>query len=444
MTTTNSTNVTLPTTGTLVNTAVTTLSSLASIGTITSGTWNATAISPTYGGTGVNNGSSTITLGGSLTLSGAFTTALTVTGNTAVTLPTSGTLFSTANATLNALSTYNTNGLLTQTSAGNFTGRTVTGTSNRISITNGDGVSGNPTIDIDAAYVGQNTITTLGTVTTGTWSATAIGVTKGGTGLTSCAQGDLFYGSASNTIAALSKDTNATRYLANTGTSNNPAWAQVALTTGVTGTLPVANGGTGAASQTAYAVLCGGTTSTGAYQSVAGLGSSGQVLTSNGASALPTFQPATGFVKQRVSTLTGSSATGTTVMPFDDTIPQNTEGDEYMTLAITPTSSSNILVIDVFAVASYSIGVGNAISMALFQDSTAGALAAVAISSNSSGSVNLPTLRYIMTAGTTSSTTFKTRIGGGLAGTITFNGNAGTRIFGGVCASSMMITEYAT
>ena len=62
------------------------------------------------------------------------------------------------------------------------------------------------------------------------------------------------------------------------------------LTTGVTGTLPVANGGTGAASQTAYAVLCGGTTSTGAYQSVASVGTSGQVLTSNGASALPTFQ----------------------------------------------------------------------------------------------------------------------------------------------------------
>ena len=64
----------------------------------------------------------------------------------------------------------------------------------------------------------------------------------------------------------------------------------LSLTTGVTGTLPVANGGTGATTQTAYAVLCGGTTGTGAYQSVASVGTSGQVLTSNGASALPTFQ----------------------------------------------------------------------------------------------------------------------------------------------------------
>jgi hypothetical protein len=57
--------------------------------------------------------------------------------------------------------------------------------------------------------------------------------------------------------------------------------------------LAVTEGGTGASSQTAYAVLAGGTTSTGAYQSVASVGSSGQVLTSNGAGALPTFQTST-------------------------------------------------------------------------------------------------------------------------------------------------------
>jgi hypothetical protein len=70
----------------------------------------------------------------------------------------------------------------------------------------------------------------------------------------------------------------------------------IALASGVTGTLPVANGGTGATSQTAYAVLAGGTTSTGAYQSIASVGTSGQVLTSNGAGALPTFQTVSGGV----------------------------------------------------------------------------------------------------------------------------------------------------
>ena len=54
--------------------------------------------------------------------------------------------------------------------------------------------------------------------------------------------------------------------------------------------LAVSEGGTADTSLTAYAVICGGTTSTGALQSIAALGSSGDILTSNGASALPTFQ----------------------------------------------------------------------------------------------------------------------------------------------------------
>lgn len=54
--------------------------------------------------------------------------------------------------------------------------------------------------------------------------------------------------------------------------------------------IAVADGGTGRSSHTAYAVLCGGTTTTAAQQSIASVGSSGQVLTSNGAGALPTFQ----------------------------------------------------------------------------------------------------------------------------------------------------------
>lgn len=63
-------------------------------------------------------------------------------------------------------------------------------------------------------------------------------------------QGDIIYGSAANTITSLAKNTTATRYLSNTGTNNNPAWAQIALATGVTGTLSIANGGTNAASMT--------------------------------------------------------------------------------------------------------------------------------------------------------------------------------------------------
>jgi hypothetical protein len=72
--------------------------SLTTLGTITTGTWNGTIIGATYGGTGINNGSNTITLGGNISTAGAFTTAgayaltLTQTGATNVTLPTTGTL----------------------------------------------------------------------------------------------------------------------------------------------------------------------------------------------------------------------------------------------------------------------------------------------------------------------------------------------------------------
>jgi hypothetical protein len=54
--------------------------------------------------------------------------------------------------------------------------------------------------------------------------------------------------------------------------------------------LAVSEGGSGRSTATAYGVVCGGTTSTAAHQSVASVGTSGQVLTSNGAGALPTWQ----------------------------------------------------------------------------------------------------------------------------------------------------------
>jgi hypothetical protein len=65
---------------------------ITTLGTITTGTWQGTVVNPTYGGTGVNNGSSTLTMAGSVTHAGAFTQTFTATANTSLTLPTSGTL----------------------------------------------------------------------------------------------------------------------------------------------------------------------------------------------------------------------------------------------------------------------------------------------------------------------------------------------------------------
>ena len=75
------------------------------------------------------------------------------------------------------------------------------------------------------------------------------------------AQGDIVIASGANTPIRLAKSTTSTQYLANTGTSNAPAWNEVALDTGISGTLPVGNGGTGATSFTANGILVGNSTS---------------------------------------------------------------------------------------------------------------------------------------------------------------------------------------
>lgn len=146
-----------------------------------------------------------------------------------------------------------------------------------------------------------------------------------------------------------------------------------------------------------------------------------------------------GDVVQVANTQTGAMATGTTVMPNDDTIPQITEGNEYMTLAITPTNASNILLIEV--VAHFASSAAQNFNAALFQDATANALAASEQFFGSTGSLYGMKFTHRMVAGTTSPTTFRLRAGGNNAGTTTFNGVSGTRVLGGVMASSMTITE---
>src|SRR5712675_1517997 len=118
----------------------------------------------------------------------------------------------------------------TQSVANLFAGVTsVSGTTNRITSTGGT----TPVIDISASYVGQSSITTVGTVSSGTWNGTTVDVSHGGTGV--------------------------------------------------------------ATMTTAYAPICAGTTATGALQVAStGQSTSGFVLTSTGASSLPTWQAAGG------------------------------------------------------------------------------------------------------------------------------------------------------
>jgi hypothetical protein len=170
-------------------------------------------------------------------------------------------------------------------------------------------------------------------------------------------------------------------------------------------------------------------------------GTNGQFLTTNGGTAV-SWTGATAKTIQMVYTQTGAFATGSTVIPFDNTIPQNTEGDQYMTLSITPTSSSSKLRITACFNGSGN-GVNN-MTMALFQDSTASALSTTTSKQNAGSFPIQLIMDFVMTAGTTSSTTFKIRVGAGAAvnTTTSFNGRAGARIFGGVYGSFLIIQEY--
>ncbi|MBE7413838.1 MAG: hypothetical protein HS130_00865 [Deltaproteobacteria bacterium] len=138
---------------------------------------------------------------------------------------------------------------------------------------------------------------------------------------------------------------------------------------------------------------------------------------------------------------TGAVATGSTVIPIDDTIPQNTEGDQYMQLAITPQDETHKLIIEVVAL--FAGNSGNArITGALFKNSEANAIAVQTFGPNNSGNAaGVFKMKHIMIAGTTDEITFKFRAGPSSSYTITFNGESGARLFGGVAASSITITE---
>jgi len=164
----------------------------------------------------------------------------------------------------------------------------------------------------------------------------------------------------------------------------------------------------------------------------------------NGTMAMLSDIPAavnTGRVQQIQTAVTSTVATGTTVIPADNTIPQNTEGDQYMTITITPSNASSTLEIDVAFLCSHSVG-SAAVIAAIFQDATANALATAYVNIGAATTATELVIKHIMTAGTTSATTFKVRAGGSTAGTLTFNGTSGAAFFGGTLSSRITVREY--
>ena len=147
------------------------------------------------------------------------------------------------------------------------------------------------------------------------------------------------------------------------------------------------------------------------------------------------------YIKKVVAT-DATMTTGTTTIPLDDTIPQNTEGIEAITATITPASAANRLLIKANIKCSHTVGNGGA-AIALFQDSTANALTAQGFSIPDNAIVAEASIFFEMAAGTTSATTFKIRVGHGSAGTLTINGVGGARRYGGVQISYLEILEVS-
>lgn len=181
------------------------------------------------------------------------------------------------------------------------------------------------------------------------------------------AQGDLLYASGANTLARLAKSTTATRYLSNTGTNNNPAWAQIDLTNGVTGTLPYGNGGTGVsaaatngqlligngsgftlANITVSAPLSISNTAGGIALSASGLGT-GDVIGPTGATnnALAQFDGTTGkLLKSSTATVTSAGYLTANGLTFPATPVLSADPntlDDYEEGTFTPTYTSTLI-----------------------------------------------------------------------------------------------------
>lgn len=195
------------------------LDDITATGTVTTGTWNASVIGAAYGGTGIaNNAANTISF------TGNFSLGLTLSANTSLTLPTSGTVANLdgsqafTNKTYNGLTVTTTTGTLTVTN-----GKTVS-VSNTLTFTGTDASSVAFGSGGTVAYTNVGTLSSLasiGTITTGTWNASAIGAVYGGTGQTTYTTGDMIYASAANTLSKLTVGTEGQIMVV---TSGAPSW----------------------------------------------------------------------------------------------------------------------------------------------------------------------------------------------------------------------------
>ena len=135
----------------------------------------------------------------------------------------------------------------------------------------------------------------------------------------------------------------------------------------------------------------------------------------------------------------------TALIPLDDSKPQNTEGAEVFSQAITPTrSDSKILITVVLNIANDSGS--NLHTAAVFRDSVANAIAAGWARAIAANNPNSPmVINFLDSPATTSAVTYKVRVGysAGSSSTVQVNGGSGARYLGGALASGMTLMEVS-
>lgn len=148
-----------------------------------------------------------------------------------------------------------------------------------------------------------------------------------------------------------------------------------------------------------------------------------------------------GGIIQVVDASTSTATSTTSTIPFDSTIPQNTEGTELLTVSITPRSTSNKLIIFV-SVPFIDASANVLITFPLFQDSGANAIALGQC--EVSGADNATSLFYthFISPSTTSSTTFKLRYGP-TSSTAYINRRNSGETMGGTSAVRLTVMEVS-
>ncbi len=160
------------------------------------------------------------------------------------------------------------------------------------------------------------------------------------------------------------------------------------------------------------------------------------------AAALPA-----GSVLQVVQTLNNANTSGSVAIPNDNTIPQITEGAQYLTCTIVPKSATSNLLVQVMLYVGEPTNLNNNGAIALFRDATASAIAVGALfrpASNLDG--GFPCALSILTpSNSISSTTFTVRAGLDVASALVMNTNADGVYpkWGGVYYSGITIMEIA-